>query len=248
MTPLDPSLLDSAKGARDRLVDAQHVADEARADYQHAIRRLHAGGGSMREISDALGLSHQRVHQIVDAEAPAEAALNAPAMAAAVLSRLTGGRARKGAGGPFARFLAPGRAAIVHAQEEARGLEHEYIGTEHILLGVIRAEDGLAAPVLGSLGVTLDGTRNAVVEIVGRGPGEDVGDRKTARMHFTPRAKKALELSLREALRLKHDHIGTEHLLLGLVRDRESVARQVLAAQGADEDAVRAAVERALAA
>jgi hypothetical protein len=247
MTPLDPSLLDSAKGARERLVDAQHAADGARADYQHAIRRLHAGGGSMREISDALGLSHQRVHQIVDAEAPAEAAPTAPAMAAAVLSRLTGGRARKGGGGPFTRFLAPARAAIVHAQEEARALEHEHIGTEHVLLGVIRAEDGLAAPVLRSLGVTLEGTRDAVVAIVGRGPGEAVGDRKPGRMRFTGRAKKALELSLREALRLKHDHIGTEHLLLGLVRDRDGMAHQVLAAQGADEDAVRTAVERALA-
>jgi hypothetical protein len=239
MTPLDPQLLDSAKTSRERLIDAQHTADEARADYQHAIRQLHAGGGSMREIAEALGLSHQRVHQIVDAEEPVRPGItiNVPRLR---------GRGRKGSGGPFSRFLPPARAAIVHAQEEARDLEHEYIGTEHILLGVLRAEDGLASPVLRSLGVTIDATRAAVIEDVGRGPGKDVGCRKEGPgIPFTPRAKKSLELALREALRLGHDYIGTEHLLLGLIRDPDFVARKLLAAQGVDEAAARAAVERA---
>jgi Clp amino terminal domain, pathogenicity island component len=241
MTPLDPSLLDSAKGARERLVDAQHAADEARVDYQYAIRKLHAGGGSMREIAEELGLSHQRVHQIVDAGDTSEeqgVTLNIPWF----------GRGRKrGGGGPFTRFRAPARAAIVHAQDEARELQHEHIGTEHILLGVLRAEDGVAAPVLRSLGVTLEATRDRVVEVIGRGPGEAAGARKSGgRIPFTPRAKKALELALREALRLKHDHIGTEHLLLGLVCERDGVAAEILTAQGADAETVRAAVERAL--
>jgi hypothetical protein len=241
MTPLDPSLLESAKDARDRLVDAQHAADEARAEYQYAIRRLHTGGGSMREIAEALGLSHQRVHQIVDAAeatGPRGVALNIPWF----------GRGRKrGGSGPFTRFRAPARAAIVHAQDEARELEHEYIGTEHILLGVLRAEDGAAAPVLRSLGVTVEATRQRIVEIVGRGPGEAAGDRESGgRIPFTPRAKKVLELALREALRLEHDYIGTEHILLGLVRERDGVAAQILTAQGAGEDEVRAAVKQAL--
>ena len=240
MTPLDPALLESAKTSRERLIDAQHTADEARADYQHAIRKLHAGGGSMREIADALDLSHQRVHQIVDDEAGDDTralTINLP------WSR---GRERKGAGARFARFRPPARTAIVHAQDEARALEHDHIGTEHILLGVLRAEDGLALPVLRSLGVTLDDTRAAVVEAVGRGPGEaGAGKKHRLGIPFTPSAKKALELSLRESLRLGHDHIGTEHLLLGLVRDSDSTAAQILAAQGADADAVRAGAERA---
>jgi len=239
MTPLDPSLLQSAKSSRERLVDAQHEADAARADYQHAIRKLHAGGGSMREIAEALGLSHQRVHQIVDEEDPGDTgiSLNIPFF----------GRGRKrggggGGGAPFARFRPPARAAIVHAQDEARDLDHDYIGTEHILLGLLRAEDGVAAPVLASLGVTLDDTRERVVAIVGRGTGERTGGHAP----FTPRAKKALELALRESLALGHDYIGTEHLLLGLGREGEGVAAQVLAAQGADAEAVRAAVRRHL--
>jgi hypothetical protein len=236
MTPLDPSLLQSAKTARERLVDAQHEVDGARADYQHAIRKLHAGGGSMREIAEALGLSHQRVHQIVDAEDPGESGfgLNIPWFGR--------GRKRGGGGAPFARFRAPARAAIVHAQDEARDLDHEYIGTEHILLGLLRAEDGVAAPVLASLGVTLDDTRERVVAIVGRGPGEAAG----GHVPFTPRAKKALELALRESLALGHDYIGTEHLLLGLSREGEGVAAQILEAKGADPETVRTAVERHL--
>jgi hypothetical protein len=238
MTPLDPSLLESAKSARERLVDAQHEADGARADYQHAIRKLHAGGGSMREIAEALGLSHQRVHQIVD-DKDAEAEHGGPPFNIPWFGR---GR-KQGGRGPFARFRSPARAAIVHAQDEAHDLDHEYIGTEHILLGVLRAEDGVAAQVLSSLGITLDDTRERIVAIVGRGPGESAG---SGRAPFTPRAKKALELALRESLALDHDYIGTEHLLLGLVREGEGVAAQVLEQQGADAETVRAAVKRAL--
>jgi hypothetical protein len=242
VTPLDPSLLDSAKGARDRLVDARHAADEARADYQYAIRKLHAGGGSMREIAEELGLSHQRVHQIVDEDGPDKPGItiNLP------WSR---GRERKGSGGPFRRFTPRARAAVVHAQDEAVRLDHQYIGTEHLLLGLLRVEDGLAARVLGKLDVTLEASRAAVVEIIGRGTGVDVGcHRKGPGIPFTPRAKKVLELSLREAKVLDHDYIGTEHLLLGLAREGEGVAIQVLATQGTDAQAVRAEVERMLAA
>ena len=137
----------------------------------------------------------------------------------------------------FERFTDRARRAVVLAQEEARALNHNYIGTEHILLGLLRGEEGVAATALQTLGVSLGATRRRVEEIIGEG-------RETTPGHipFTPRAKKVLELSLREALQLGHNYIGTEHLLLGLIREDEGVAAQVLKELGADLDRVRQTV------
>jgi len=136
----------------------------------------------------------------------------------------------------FERFTDRARHAVVLAQEEARQLNHNYIGTEHILLGLLGETDGLAARVLAGFDLSLPGAREEVAAIVRRGKTAPSGH-----IPFTPRAKKSLELSLREALQLHHNYIGTEHILLGLVREGEGVAAQVLR-QHADLLAIRAAV------
>src|SRR5215217_5134110 len=123
----------------------------------------------------------------------------------------------------FERFTERARQVVVLAQEEARTLKHNYIGTEHILLGLLREEEGLAARVLESLDITVERVRAQVVRIVGSG--EEV---TSGQIPFTPRAKKVLELALREALSLGHNYIGTEHILLGLVRENEGVAARIL--------------------
>ena len=127
------------------------------------------------------------------------------------------------------------------AQEEAREISHNYIGTEHILLGLIREDEGIAARTLQSLDVTLEGVRSHVVQIVGRGEEPTAGQ-----VPFTPRAKKVLELALREALSLGHDYIDTEHILLGLVRENEGVAARILLDFDADAEKVKNEVIRAL--
>jgi prophage maintenance system killer protein len=137
----------------------------------------------------------------------------------------------------FERFSRRARQAVVLAQEEARELGHDYIGTEHVLLGLVREDDGIAAIVLRDLGITATAIRDAVEEIVGRGKGSPSGH-----IPFTPRAKKVLELALREALQLGHNYIGTEHVLLGLVREGKGVAAQILVKQGAALATVRQAV------
>jgi ATP-dependent Clp protease ATP-binding subunit ClpA len=124
----------------------------------------------------------------------------------------------------FERFSGQARQVVVSAQEEARELDHNYIGTEHLLLGLLATADCLANASLTALGYTLDDVRGQVVAIVGRGKASPGGH-----IPFTPRAKKVLELSLREALQLKHNYIGTEHILLGLLREGEGMAAQILA-------------------
>ena len=136
----------------------------------------------------------------------------------------------------FERFSEPARRVVVLAQDEARVLGHNYIGTEHILLGLLREEDGLAARVLGALGVTIEHVRDQVARIVG------TGSYPVGQIPFTPRAKKVLELSLREALSLGHNYIGTEHVLLGLVREGEGVAVRVLRDANVEAESVRASV------
>jgi ATP-dependent Clp protease ATP-binding subunit ClpC len=137
----------------------------------------------------------------------------------------------------FERFTDRARQTVVLAQEEARLLSHNYIGTEHLLLGLLREGDGLAARSLRRLGIQLDRVRSDVEQIIGRGTEAPPGH-----IPFTPRSKKVLELALREALQLGHNYIGTEHILLGLVREGEGVAAQVLVRRGADLDRVRATV------
>jgi ATP-dependent Clp protease ATP-binding subunit ClpA len=141
----------------------------------------------------------------------------------------------------FERFTDRARRVVVLAQEEARMLNHNYIGTEHILLGLIHEGEGVAAKALESLGISLDAVRGQVEEIIGQGQAAPTGH-----IPFTPRAKKVLELSLREALQLGHNYIGTEHILLGLIREGEGVAAQVLQKLGADLNRVRAEVVQLL--
>src|SRR5437016_8784891 len=141
----------------------------------------------------------------------------------------------------FERFTERARQVVVLAQEEARALKHNYIGTEHILLGLLREEEGLAARVLESLDITVEEVRAQVARIVGQGDEVTSGQ-----IPFTPRAKKVLELALREALSLGHNYIGTEHILLGLVRENEGVAARILLDFDADSEKIRNEVIRML--
>jgi hypothetical protein len=141
----------------------------------------------------------------------------------------------------FERFTEDARQVVVLAQEEARTLKHNYIGTEHILLGLLREERGVAARVLGSLDITVERVRAQIVRIVGAG--EEV---TSGQIPFTPRAKKVLELALREALTLGHNYVASEHILLGLVRENEGVAARVLLDFDADSERIRNEVIRTL--
>jgi Clp amino terminal domain, pathogenicity island component len=141
----------------------------------------------------------------------------------------------------FERFTDRARRVVVLAQEEARLLNHDYIGTEHLLLGLVHEGEGVAALALTGLDISLEGVRSEVKAIVGQGRQAPGGH-----IPFTPRAKKVLELSLREALQLGHNYIGTEHILLGLIREGEGVAAQVLVKSGADPSRVRQQVSRLL--
>src|SRR5258705_6430233 len=140
----------------------------------------------------------------------------------------------EGAREMFERFTDRARRVVVLAQEEARMLNHNYIGTEHILLGLIHEGEGVAAKALESLGLSQEAVRRQVEEIIGQGERAPSGH-----IPFTPRAKKVLELALREALQLGHNYIGTERILLGLIREGEGVAAQVLVKLGADLNRVR---------
>jgi ATP-dependent Clp protease ATP-binding subunit ClpC len=137
----------------------------------------------------------------------------------------------------FERFTDRARRVVVLAQEEARMLNHNYIGTEHILLGLIHEGEGVAAKALESLGISLEAVRSQVEEIIGQGQAAPTGH-----IPFTPRAKKVLELSLREALQMGHNYIGTEHILLGLIREGNGVGAHVLTNLGANLNQVRAEI------
>ncbi len=139
----------------------------------------------------------------------------------------------------FERFTDRARRVVVLAQEEARLLQHNYIGTEHLLLGLIHEREGVAGRILGEMDVSLDAVRGKITGIVGCGEGAPMGH-----IPFTPRSKKVLELALREALQLGHNYIGTEHILLGLLREGEGLAAQVLVDLGADLSVARQNVIR----
>jgi ATP-dependent Clp protease ATP-binding subunit ClpA len=141
----------------------------------------------------------------------------------------------------FERYTDRARRVVVLAQEEARRLKHNYLGTEHILLGLVGEGEGVAARALESLGISLEAVRQQVEEIIGQGQQPPSGH-----YPFTPRAKKVLDLASREALQLGHNYVGTEHILLGLVREGEGVAAQVLVKLGADLDRVRQQVVQLL--
>jgi ATP-dependent Clp protease ATP-binding subunit ClpC len=141
----------------------------------------------------------------------------------------------------FERFTERARQVVVLAQDEARALKHNYIGTEHILLGLLREEEGLAAQALDALHINAEEVRAQVVQVVGRG--DEV---TTGQIPFTPRAKKVLELALREAMSLGHNYIGTEHLLLALVRENGGVGARILLHFDADAETIRDTVIRLL--
>jgi ATP-dependent Clp protease ATP-binding subunit ClpC len=141
----------------------------------------------------------------------------------------------------FERFTERARQVVVLAQDEARNLKHNYIGTEHLLLGVLREEKGLGAGVLADFGVRIEDVRGQVVRVIGEG--DEVA---SGQIPFTPRAKKALELSLREARGLGSNYIGTEHILLGIANTHEGVAERVLLEFGVDSDRIREAVMQTL--
>jgi ATP-dependent Clp protease ATP-binding subunit ClpC len=141
----------------------------------------------------------------------------------------------------FERFTDRARLVVIRAQEEARALDHEFIGTEHVLLGLIHDGSGVAAEALEALGIDLAALRRKVEEVAGRG-----GQPSPAMIPFTPRAKTVLELSLSESRALGHQHVGTEHILLGLIRQGDGVAARVLSELGVDLDAARAQVTRLL--
>ena len=137
----------------------------------------------------------------------------------------------------FERFTDRARRVVVLAQEEARRLDHNWIGTEHILLGLIREGEGIAARALEAAGIGLEAVRQKVEEIIGRGQ-----EPPSEHIPFTPRTKKVLEHSLRESMQLGHNYIGTEHILLGLIREGDGVAAQILVVLGADPDRLRGQV------
>ena len=142
----------------------------------------------------------------------------------------------------FERFTDRARLVVVRAQEEARRLDHDYVGTEHLLLGLIHESvGGMAARALESLGIGLETVRQRVEEVTDRG-----GQAPSGRILFTPQAKKVLELALLESIQLGHHYIGTEHILLGLIREGDGVAAQVLSGLGADLDGAREQVIRLL--
>jgi len=219
MAPLDPTALREARDSRDRMLEAQHELERARADYGYAIRRLHAEGGSLREISESLGLSHQRVHQIVEGDEGGSAARR--------------GKQRR-FDWPFARFTRRARQVIVLAQEEAETFGHSPAGSEHLLLGLARAEDESTAAVLAEFRLTADAIRERVAAL------EPAAKRR--RRGFTRAAKRALERSVREAQALGDNYIGADHILLGLVSDERSGAVAIVRDLGADPEALDAAV------
>jgi ATP-dependent Clp protease ATP-binding subunit ClpA len=214
---LDEQILSEATGVRDRLLELQHEQERAQADLHHAIRRLHASGGSLREIADELGLSHQRVHQIVGSEA--------------------GPRSRRGHGRTgHLRFTRVARAVVSAAGDAARTLGHDRIGTEHLLLGALAVEESGAHRALADAGIEADRLRDAVVAAVGEG-----GEPRRRRLPFTRAAKRALEHALHEATQLGSRYIGSEHVLLGVLDAEGSGGRAVLESLGNDPAALRAA-------
>jgi ATP-dependent Clp protease ATP-binding subunit ClpC len=230
---LDEESLRFTETAHERLLELEHETDLARVEFHHGLRRLHAAGGSLREIADRFGLSHQRVHQIVDATERA-----GKKGKSTMLVELIRGRRTE----TFSRFDKDARNVVVRSQQEAAELGHGFIGTEHLLLGILGGPKDAAARVLVTMGVDRAKVRGAIVEAVGRGDATPTDER----LPFTARAKKVLELSVREAAGLNHDYIGPEHILLGLVRDSSGLAARILRDQGADPARVRAEVKRAI--
>jgi Clp amino terminal domain, pathogenicity island component len=222
MMTLDEQVLAEAREVRQRLVDLESQTAHARVDYHHAIKRLHAAGGSLREIAEALELSHQRVHQIV--EGPI-----APVGRSWVEWKQRRHGRRRGRGREFfmARFDEDAKEVMVQAQKEADALKHNYVGTEHLMLAVLRR---------GIDGLDVDAARKEVVERIGEGDEPWVPGLPRP---FTPRAKRVLEGALTEATTAGREQFGPEDILLAVAADPKGTGGEVLAALGATPERLR---------
>jgi hypothetical protein len=219
---LDEQILAETKEARQRLVDLESQTAHVRVDYQHAIKKLHAAGGSLREIAEALELSHQRVHQIVEGPAGPP---GGPQWAG---RRWKHGRHR-GRNRRFfmARFDDGARDVMVEAQKEADSLKHNYLGTEHLMLALAKR---------GIEGVSYDAARAQVVERIGEGEDDWVAGLPRP---FTPRAKRVLESALNDAVDAGREQFGPNDILLALVSDSRGVGGEVLRDLGVTPEQLR---------
>jgi hypothetical protein len=222
MMTLDEQVLAEAREVRQRLVDLESQTAHARVDYHHAIKKLHAAGGSLREIAEALELSHQRVHQIV------EGPIGPPGRAwREWKTRRRGGQGRRGFF--MARFDEGAREVMVDAQKEADALKHNYVGTEHLMLAVLRR--GIAG-----VDVPLEAARKEVAERIGEGDEPWVAGLPRP---FTPRAKRTLEAALKEATAEGREQFGPEDILLAIASDPKGTGGEVLAALGVTSEQLR---------
>jgi hypothetical protein len=224
MMTLDEQVLAEAREVRQRLVDLESQTAHARVDYHHAIKKLHAAGGSLREIAEALELSHQRVHQIV--EGPAGVPMPPFGRRGFKHGRRHG---RHGRGREFfmARFDDGAKDVMVQAQKEADSLKHNYVGTEHLMLAVLRrGVDGLDA----------DAARKEVVERIGEGDEPWIAGLPRP---LTPRAKRSLEAALAEATAAGREQFGPEDILLAIASDPKGTGGEVLAALGVTPEQLR---------
>jgi len=222
---LDEPILAEAKEVRQHLVDLESQTAHARVDYHHAIKKLHAAGGSLREIAEALELSHQRVHQIVDGPAGPP---GAPPWGRRGFRHGHRGRHRGGRRAFFiARFDDGARELMVEAQKEADSLNHPYLGTEHLMLALVKR---------GVEGVGYDAAREQVVERVGEG---DEAWIPGLPRPFTPRAKRVLEAALNEATEAGREQFGPDDILLALVSDPRGVGGEVLRDLGVTAEKLR---------
>ncbi len=217
----DPvALLENAARQQQELVD---LGDKL---LDHFVQEARTADCSWSQIGTALGVSKQAAQQ-----------RHSPWRS--LIDKVVGG-VETAIGQMGKRFTPGARRVVVLGQEEARALRHEYMGTEHLLLGLLAEREGIAARTLQQAGITLDAVRADVEDIAGRG-----ADAPRGHISFTRRAKKVLELSLRESIQLGHNHIGTEHILLGLIREGEGMAAVILVKRGADLQELRDAVLKA---
>ena len=221
MMALDEQVLAEARELRQRLVDLESQTAHARVDYHHAIKKLQAEGGSLREIAEALELSHQRVHQIV--EGPAEVPVPPFARRGWKHGRRQGRRREFF----MARFDEGAREAMVQAQKEADSLKHNYIGTEHLLLAVLRR---------GVAGIDVEAARKEIVERIGEGDEQWIAGLPRP---FTPRAKRVLESALTEATAAGREQFGPEDILLAIAADQRGTGGEVLAKLGVTPERLR---------
>lgn len=227
MMMLDTQILASAEAARERVLKHQHELERARADLNHEIRRLHAAGGSMREISEKLGVSHQRVHQIIsDGDDASDSMLRK------ITERL------REAGSAFTRFTDEARRVVQHSQELAGELGARTVEPIHLLLALAAPQSGASARALAAAGIDPGALRAAITDH------RDIPDQRSrrGRVSFPGSTKKALELSLREAIRRGDDRIGSEHLLLGLLRTDDDDVNGALNELGISPTTIREAL------